>query len=76
MSRTPKAYKTRPHRYGKRCGRDLAQGGGFAEPWVDVIDVIRPEGAIERALPHFNHKPSRARALNLLPLQGKSGKNT
>jgi hypothetical protein len=34
MSRTPKAYKTRPHRYAKRCGRVLAQGGGLAEPWV------------------------------------------
>jgi hypothetical protein len=31
---TPKGYKNRPHRYAKRCGRDLAQGGGFAEPWV------------------------------------------
>jgi hypothetical protein len=34
MSRTPKAYKTRPHRYAKRCGRVLAQEpagfeGGF-----------------------------------------------
>jgi len=37
MSRTPKAYKTRPHRYGKRCGRDLAQGEGLAEPWVLVV---------------------------------------
>jgi len=27
-------YKTRPHRYAKRCGRVLAQGGGSAEPWV------------------------------------------
>jgi hypothetical protein len=27
-------YKTRPHRYAKRCGRDLAQRGGSAKPWV------------------------------------------
>ena len=32
---------------------NLAQGGGFAEPWVDVIHVVRPEGAIEQAFSLF-----------------------
>jgi hypothetical protein len=64
----PKGYETRPHRYAKRCGRDLAQGGGFAEPWVDVIHVVRPEGAIERAFPFFNHNPVQSpRAESIAP---------
>jgi hypothetical protein len=39
---TPKEYETRPQRYAKRWGRDLAQGGGFAKPWVNVIHVDSP----------------------------------
>jgi len=37
--------------------KNLAQGGGFAEPWVNVIHVVRPEGAIEQAFPYFHHNP-------------------
>ncbi len=40
-------------------------------PGVNVIYAVCPQGAKERAFPHFNHNPMQNRALNLLLLTGQ-----